>query len=85
MPLNTIQLGLESVMGDVTGLTEDIDDVLESVGEAVSTMSETLDDVLSYQKIEDGRMEVVAHVFDLAALLDQCSTAFAVPCRSKRN
>ena len=47
VPLNTIQLGLESVMGDVMGLTEDIDDVLESVGEAVSTMSETLDDVLS--------------------------------------
>jgi CheY-like chemotaxis protein len=84
VPLNTIQLGLESVMGDVMGLTEDIDDVLESVGEAVSTMSETLDDVLSYQKIEDGHMEVNAHVFDLAALLDQCSTAFAVPCRSKR-
>lgn len=94
VPLNTISLGLHTMKMDtqtvnhnetITATTEnDSQDVLCCMEEACSSMSETLDDVLSYQKIEEGRLELSFNPFDARALVSHVVMSFHSVAQSRQ-
>jgi signal transduction histidine kinase len=62
VPLNSIVLGLD-LLGIEEGLTEDIQDTVDMMKQSASFMVATLNDVLSWQKVEQGVVDL-----DLAPL-----------------
>jgi signal transduction histidine kinase len=62
VPLNTIRLGLDSIQQS-GGIDRETAFVVSCMDEAVNTMSDTLNDVLSYQKIEESKVELELRPF----------------------
>ena len=62
VPLNTIRLGIDSIQQS-DGIDRETAFVVSCMDEAVNTMSDTLDDVLSYQKIEESKVELELRPF----------------------
>jgi signal transduction histidine kinase len=62
VPLNTIRLGIDSIQ-QRNNFDSESNAVVSCMDEAVNTMSGTLDDVLSYQKIEEGKVELELRPF----------------------
>jgi len=82
VPLNTIRLGIDSVQR-ATNLDEDCQFALSCMDEAASNMSGTLNDVLSFQKIEEGKLEMHFKPFHLGEMVHQCEMAFQASLLSK--
>jgi signal transduction histidine kinase/FixJ family two-component response regulator len=68
VPLNSISLGLHILLTS-GNLTSDDRDVLDMMKESTSFMTETLNDVLSIQKIEDGKLELQFHDTSLESII----------------
>jgi signal transduction histidine kinase len=97
VPMNTIRLGLDSInhqmmQADRDGNAEgrataavdgDTTFVLSCMDEAVGTMSDTLNDVLSYQKIEEGRVEVSLCPFEVVPMLQQVAFGLEAAAKEK--
>ena len=62
VPLNTIRLGIDAIQRG-NNFDSESNAVVSCMDEAVNTMSGTLDDVLSYQKIEEGKVELELRPF----------------------
>lgn len=80
MPLNTIRLSLDSIVEEA--LPEDCEMLVSSMNNAVGSMSETLNDVLSYQKIEEGKLELVPARFTVANELEKVLSVFDISVKS---
>ena len=50
---------------------------------AVENMSETLNDVLSYQKIEEGKLELASTSFNVHNALESVKSIFDIPAKAK--
>ena len=83
VPLNTIRLGLDS-MQQSGSLDSDTSFVVSCMDEAANTMADTLNDVLSYQKIEEGKVELVAGPFGVAGFLQAVAFGFEATLQAKR-
>jgi hypothetical protein len=81
VPLNTIRLGLDSVPS--AKLDADTAFVLACLDEATTTISDTLNDVLSYQKIMEGKVELCAAPFEVDGLLRGAVLAVAATAEAK--
>lgn len=81
VPLNSLALGLqylkEQEAKQSDGQAESVtSEVLDMMQEGAHFMSETLNDVLSFQKIEDGALELERVWFDPRKLLKTISSTF---------
>jgi hypothetical protein len=63
-------------------LPEDCDMLVSSMNNAVGIMSETLNDVLSYQKIEEGKLELVPATFSPKDELKKVLSVFDISAKS---
>ena len=68
VPLNSISLGLHILVSSGS-LSPDDMDVIEMMKESTNFMTETLNDVLSIQKIEDGKLELQMHKTSLESII----------------
>jgi hypothetical protein len=80
VPLNTIRLSLDSIVEEA--LPEDCEMLVSSMNNALGSMSETLNDVLSYQKIEEGKLELVPARFTVANELEKVLSVFDISVKS---
>lgn len=84
VPLNTISMGLIVVKEDYNLLSDDSKEAVIMMNGATRFMSDTLNDVLSMQKIEDGKMDLIMKAFSMASLLK--AATFAVKgCADAKN
>jgi len=82
VPLNTIRLGIDSIQQG-SPLEPETSFVVSCMDEAVNTMSETLNDVLSYQKIEEGKVELVPGPFAINEFMRAVTSGFEAIVQSK--
>jgi signal transduction histidine kinase len=75
VPLNTISMGLIVVKEDYNLLSEDSKEAVAMMNGATRFMSDTLNDVLSMQKIEDGKMDLIMKAFSMGSLIKAATTA----------
>ena len=75
VPLNTISMGLIVVKEDQSRLSDASKEAVAMMNGATNFMSDTLNDVLSMQRIEEGKMELVRKPFSMAALIIAATTA----------
>ena len=68
VPLNSISLGLHILVSS-GNLSPDDMDVIAMMKESTNFMTETLNDVLSIQKIEDGKLELQMHNTSLESII----------------
>ncbi len=68
VPLNSISLGLHILVSS-GNLSPDDMDVIDMMKESTNFMTETLNDVLSIQKIEDGKLELQMHKTSLESII----------------
>jgi CheY-like chemotaxis protein len=86
VPLNTIRLGLESInlgVDDDDEIDEDTKMVVACMDEAANTMSDTLSDVLSYQKIEEGKIELNRNPFHVRNFINELGNDFYRKAKEK--
>ena len=69
VPLNSISMGLQLLQGNVNIDAEDRSTIM-MMNEATSFMSDTLNDVLSIQKIEEGKLELQYEVFAVKSMIN---------------
>jgi len=82
VPLNTIRLGIDSIQQG-SPLELETSFVVSCMDEAVNTMSETLNDVLSYQKIEEGKVELVPGPFAIDEFMRAVTLGFEATVQAK--
>lgn len=82
VPLNTLRLGVDELQRGIHR-GPDFTFVLRCMDEATSTMSDTLDDVLSYQKIEEGKLDLILKPFNLRDLIEAIHTCFKAEFTAK--
>jgi CheY-like chemotaxis protein len=87
-PLNSLSLGIEvlascKVLNAECPENHDIGETLKAMTEAVSFMSETLDDILSLQKIEEGKFELNMGPVSIRAVLQKLESVFKGGLSSK--
>lgn len=75
VPLNTISMGLIVVKEDYNMLSDDSKEAVDMMNGATRFMSDTLNDVLSMQKIEDGKMDLILKAFSMGSLIKSATTA----------
>ena len=81
VPLNTIRLGLDSVPSNE--LNSDTAYVFRCLDEAANSISDILNDVLSYQKVIEGKVEVNPVPFEVDEFLSSCNSEFAAAAAAK--
>ena len=81
VPLNTIRLGLNSVPSNE--LNSDTAYVFGCLDEAANSISDILNDVLSYQKVIEGKVEVNLVPFEVDEFLRSCHSEFAAAAAAK--
>jgi signal transduction histidine kinase len=78
-PLNTVSMGIQLArMQLVQNNTEDIAEILHGVEESCVSAVEILNDILLYDKIEDGRMELDKTVISVHSLVESVVNKFNV-------
>ena len=75
VPLNTISMGLIVMKDDHIKLSDASREAVDMMNGATNFMSDTLNDVLSMQKIEDGKMELVLKPFSMGSLIKGATIA----------
>lgn len=75
VPLNTISMGLIVVKENYNLLSDDSKEAIDMMNGATRFMGDTLNDVLSMQKIEDGKMELIMKAFTMGSLIKAATTA----------
>ena len=75
VPLNTISMGLIVMKEDHSKLSTASREAVEMMNGATNFMSDTLNDVLSMQKIEDGKMDLLMKPFAMGILMRGATTA----------
>lgn len=75
VPLNSVALGTQ-YLKTCEELNEDSKDVVNMMQAATESMSTTLNDVLSWQKIEEGKMSLSLQPFDMLVLLERLINNF---------
>jgi signal transduction histidine kinase len=81
VPLNTIRLGLDSVPPNESN--SDTAYVFGCLDKAANSISEILNDVLSYQKVIEGKLELNRVPFALEGFLRSCQSDFASAAAAK--
>jgi signal transduction histidine kinase len=73
VPLNSISMGLHILndeLSNASGIDRENGDVVDIMRSATSSMSETLNDVLTLQKIEEGKFQLSYESFKISSLLN---------------
>lgn len=82
VPLNSISLGLQ-LINDSPHITPQDHEMINMMNEATTFMSETLNDVLSFQKMEQGMLELEIQPFVPIDLVQSVLHNFRTQCESK--
>jgi len=83
VPLNTIRLGLDSV--SPTEINLDTTYVFGCLDKAANSISDVLNDVLSYQKVIEGKLELNRQPFDVEKILWSCYSEFSAAAAVKES
>jgi signal transduction histidine kinase len=75
-PLNSISIGIDILQGSSTVLDESSRESLVMMRGASEFMAATLNDVLSMQKMEEGKLELEFQVFQLSDCITKVFTTF---------
>jgi signal transduction histidine kinase len=77
VPLNSLVLGIDVLKKDLSEYEElSFEDILEVMEDSATTMSTVLNEVLSFQKIEEGKFEMELRIFNLQKAIKRSATAF---------
>lgn len=83
-PLTVMMLGLDAVFSDWAGpLTPDQKDLLKNVKRNTDRLGRLIDNVLDYQKLEAGRMEIRLQECDLNTLIEDIVEDFTLLAKNK--
>jgi CheY-like chemotaxis protein/nitrogen-specific signal transduction histidine kinase len=86
VPLNSLVLGIEVLKKEAEAVEADKScaEVLEVMEESTTSMSTILNDVLSFQKIEEGRFDLELAPFSLESVLFKAVASFKTSVTSKK-
>eukprot|EP01036_Dinobryon_divergens_P033635 gene33635-biopygen26630 len=76
-PLNSLTMGIELLKAKKEGLDQEDRDVLTMMKGSSDFMAETLNDVLSIQKIEEGKLELTSAPFSIGDSISKIFLAFS--------
>lgn len=68
VPLNSLTMGLHLLKTQGPQMKEEVSNTMEVMSEAIHNMGETLNDVLSIQKIEEGKLALSYDMLEVSAL-----------------
>ncbi|GBQ88990.1 signal transduction histidine kinase [Gluconacetobacter johannae DSM 13595] len=80
-PLNAV-IGMSRLLDDMV-LNAEQRDMVRTIGEAGSSLLGMIEDLLDFSRIEEGRMPVRLHPFDLLAVLREVERIVGVDARAK--
>lgn len=84
VPLNTISMGLIVMKEEHSEMSDASKEAVDMMDGATNFMSDTLNDVLSMQKIEDGKMDLLLKPFAMGVLMKGATTAVKGSADAKR-